>query len=259
MIRVCVVDDDPVSTQCLLRMIERYREESAEGISVTVLTDGAQLIDTYRSDVDILLLDIDMPGLDGFSAARVIRDIDKQVVIVFVTNLLHYAVRGYEVGALSYLVKPLKYFAFAQQLRRSIIEVRRRGVGRVLALPIDTGLVRVPMDEVVFIETGHRRSIVHVMDGRYEVSRTLKQLEEDVAEGPFFRSNNCYVVNLDHVREVQRNLCLMTTGERLAVSRPRKRAFLEALTDHLALAHASAFARGDTRVRPSRPSEPAMP
>lgn len=234
MITIRVVDDDPAAAQHLVGHIRRYEQEHGETFAVDVLVDGAQLVEQYRSDVDILFLDVDMPGLDGFSAAQQVRQLDGDVVIVFVTNLGRYAIRGYEVGALSYLLKPVGYAGFAQQLARSIQEVRRRPVEDFLVLPTRGGLARVPTSDIVYVESAQRHTLVHAVDARYAVPVTLKQLEGDLQGKPFYRSNHCYVVNLRHVVGVEEGDCLMSDGGRLAVSRSRKRGFMTALTDFLA-------------------------
>lgn len=232
MITIRVVDDDTRAAQQLVGHIQRYQAENGETFAVDVLMDGAQLVEQYRPDVDILFLDVDMPGLDGFAAAQQIRQLDSDVVIVFVTALGQYAIRGYEVGALSYLVKPVPYFAFSQQLMRSVAAVRRRPVDDFLVLPTRGGIARVPTSDILYAESSRRHTIVHTADASYQVPITLKQLEDDLAGRPFYRSNNCYVVNLRYVAGVQEADCLLEDGRRLAISRSRRRGFLSALTDY---------------------------
>lgn len=234
MITIRIVDDDPIAAQQLVGHIRRYQAERQETFAVDVLMDGAQLVEQYRSDVDILFLDVDMPGMDGFTAAQQIRQLDSDVVIVFVTALGHYAIRGYEVGALSYLVKPVPYFAFSQQLMRSVATVRRRPVDDFLVLPTRGGIARIPTADIVYAESARRHTVVHTADGAYQAPITLKQLEDDLSGRAFYRSNNCYVVNLRHVTGVQEGDCLLADGSRLAISRSRRRGFMAALTDHFA-------------------------
>lgn len=246
MITIRIVDDDPVAAQQLVAHIQRYQAEHEETFAVDVLRDGAQLVEQYRPDVDILFLDVDMPGMDGFTAAQHIRQLDSDVVIVFVTALGHYAIRGYEVGALSYLVKPVPYFAFSQQLMRSVAAVRRRPVDDFLVLPTRGGIARVPTADIVYAESARRHTTVHTADASYPAPITLKQLEDDLAGRPFYRSNNCYVVNLRHVAGVQEGDCVLGDGRRLAISRSRRRGFMSALTDYFAGAGSHTWPVGET-------------
>ena len=120
MIRIAVVDDDSISCRTMVNYLSRYRKERHEELSVSVFTDGKAFADGYRPVYDILLLDIQMTPIDGIEVARRVRARDESVVIVFITSAPQYAINGYEVGALSYLLKPLPWFAFSQELDRSI-------------------------------------------------------------------------------------------------------------------------------------------
>ena len=126
-IRIGVVEDDPASCQLVLDYLNRYQQENGEQFTVSVFDDGARIVEKYTPVYDILLLDIEMSEMDGMAAARRIRERDDKVVIVFITAAPQYAISGYEVRALSYLLKPLPWFAFSQELKKSIDMVRRNG------------------------------------------------------------------------------------------------------------------------------------
>ena len=124
-IRIGVVEDDPASCQLVLDYLNRYQQENGEQFTVSVFDDGARIVEKYAPVYDILLLDIEMKEMDGMAAARRIRERDDNVVIIFITAAPQYAISGYEVRALSYLLKPLPWFAFSQELKKSIDMVRR--------------------------------------------------------------------------------------------------------------------------------------
>lgn len=237
MIRIGIVEDDPASSALLVGYLHRYEQEHDETFDVTTFADGAEVVAGYRPVYDILLLDVEMPGLDGFSAAERIRQLDRDVVIVFITNMTQYAIKGYEVDALSYVLKPVPYFAFSQEIKRSVARLRRRSADYVL-LAVDGGMVRVATDDIVFLESAKHRTTVHTVDGKYSVVGPLKALEAELEGKSFFRSNSGYLVNLRHVRGVQQNSARMVGGHDLLISRPRRKAFLAALTDYIGARHA---------------------
>lgn len=120
-ISIGIVEDDPASSALLVNYLRQYEHEHEhdEKFAVTQFADGAELVAGYRADMDILLLDVEMPGLDGFSAAQRIRQVDPDVLLIFITNMTQCAIHGYEVDALSYVLKPVLYFAFSQEIKRS--------------------------------------------------------------------------------------------------------------------------------------------
>lgn len=126
-IRIGVVEDDPAACQRVLDYLNQYRSETGTEFTISVFDDGEQIVEKYTPIYDILFLDIEMQHMDGMAAARRIRERDDSVVIVFITAAPQYAINGYEVQALSYLLKPVPYFAFRQELKRSIDMVHRRG------------------------------------------------------------------------------------------------------------------------------------
>lgn len=201
-------------------------------LDIRTFADGHEVVANYRPDFDIIFLDIQMKDLDGLEAAAKIRQVDTEVILLFITNSPHYAIRGYAVDALSYLVKPVPYFAFSQELKRGIERVRRANSDALL-LPSGGAMHRVSIKEIVYIESIRGRIVVHAIDRTHAFVGTLKSFEAKLADKGFFRSNHCYLVNMDHVIGVEQSICVMVGGARLQVSRPRKRAFLEALTDHV--------------------------
>ena len=231
-IRIGVVEDDPAACQIILDYLNRYQREQGEEFVVSAFNDGATLVDHYTPIYDILLLDIEMKQMDGMTAARRIRERDNDVVIVFVTAAPQYAISGYEVQALSYLLKPVPWFAFSQELKRSIDTVHRRSDNSML---VETGSkqIRVNLTDIVYIESIRHTIIIHTMGGKLSITGTLKELESRLADHDFFRSNSCYLVNLRYVAAVEDQDCVMSNGERLRISRPRKKAFLTALADYM--------------------------
>ena len=105
--------------------LHRYEEEHKEAFEITRYADGDEIVHKYKSQYDIILMDVEMKFMDGMSAAEEIRKIDTEVVIIFITNMPQYAIRGYAVDALDYVLKPVEYFAFSQRLSRAIARMKK--------------------------------------------------------------------------------------------------------------------------------------
>lgn len=116
--KIAIAEDDPRFAKQLEAYIEQFATENQFQVEILRFPDGASLVEAYDCTFDLLLLDVDMPGLDGISAARQIRERDTDVLLMFITNLAQYAIKGYEVDALDYVLKPVNYAALSMKLKR---------------------------------------------------------------------------------------------------------------------------------------------
>jgi DNA-binding LytR/AlgR family response regulator len=231
MIHIAIVDDEIQSVSLLTEYVHRYEKEHGESFQIAAFQDGEEIVEGFEPNFDIILLDIQMDHLDGFSTAKRIRKMDGDVILIFITNLSQYAIRGYEVEALSYLLKPVPYFAFSQELKRSLERLRRRKK-QYLTIPGKHGLSRLDVTQIRYIESVKHRVILHAMDADHSIVATMKDMETKLQGQEFFRSNSGYLINLAHVKGID-DIFALVGQDRLQISRPRKKAFLAALTDYL--------------------------
>ena len=221
MIRIAIVEDEESYISVLKEYLERYKEESGEQIEVTVYHDGDEIAAFYRAQFDIILMDIEMKFIDGMTAAEEIRKVDSSVSILFITNAPQYAIRGYEVGALDYILKPVSYFTFSQKLGRAVSKLKKRSR--------KWGVMRMELSDVYYVESEGHNLIYHTKEGSAVSSGTMKSVETAMEGMDFSRINKCYLVNLEHVDGVQDKYAIVH-GDRLLISRPRIKQFMQELT-----------------------------
>ena len=231
MIRIAIVEDEAAVRQQLEGYFERYTRQYGTTFDIKTFTDGIEILDDYRPIYDLILLDVEMKHLDGMETAQRIRTLDKEVGIVFITNMAQYAIKGYAVGALDYVLKPVPYFAFSQQIQKAEEQLRRRE-RHYLAIAVEGGLRRLDTARIYYVESEGHRVHYYTEDGDFTAPGALKALEEKLADRPFARCNSGYLVNLAQVKAVQQNTVEVGPYE-LQVSRPKRKAFLEALTDYI--------------------------
>lgn len=229
MFRVAVVDDRAESRELLLRYLARYQEESSVEFVIEEFADGSELTGTYAPRFDIIFLDVQMTNLDGFATARFIRETDPAVIIIFVTNMAQYAVKGYEVDALSYLLKPVPYFAFSQELKRSLERLGRNREDSIL-LSIGGEMVRLQLPDIIYVESIKHRLVVHTSERALSLVGTLKDMSARLEPLGFFRCNSYLLVNLRHIGGLSGQDATLVSGVKLPVSRSRRKPFLEALS-----------------------------
>ena len=108
MVRVLVIEDTPAEADALVLCLRRYAAERGETLAIEVIGSAFEFLGSHQP-CDLIFMDIDMPGITGMEAAQALRAHDEKTPLVFVTNLSQYAVKGYEVDALGFLVKPVSY------------------------------------------------------------------------------------------------------------------------------------------------------
>lgn len=231
MIRVAIVDDDPQYVSCLKEFLERYQRERGEKLKVTVFTDGDEIAIGYKAEYDIILMDVEMRFMDGMTAAEEIRKVDPQVVIIFITNMAQYAIKGYTVDALDYVLKPVTYFAFTQRIDRALSRMENRA-RKFIVLNLRGGAKKLDVSRLYYVEVRDHVLLYHTADGEFSVTGSMKEVEESLRGSAFFRCNKGYLVNLEHV-EGFRGECAVVGGETVQVSRARKKEFLDALNDYM--------------------------
>ena len=231
MIRIAMVEDEAAVREQLQGYIQRYTRQYGTEFAVTEFSDGVEILDAYRPVYDIVLLDVEMKHLDGMETARRIRELDRDVVLLFITNMAQYAIKGYAVGALDYVLKPVPYFAFSQQLQKAEEKLRRRA-RHYLAVPVEGGLRRLDTAQIYYMESEGHRVHFYTEEGEFSAPGALKTFEEKLADLPFARCNSGYLVNLALVKSVQQGLAQVGPYE-LQVSRPKRKSFLAALADYI--------------------------
>ena len=228
MFRIAIVEDQDETRECLNRFVRQYAEEQGVQVEISLITDGSEIAEHYTPGFDIIFMDVEMPRLDGFGAAEAIRAVDAEVVIIFITNMAQYAIRGYAVDALDYVLKPVSYFAFSQRLNRAISRMKKRET-KIIMVNMKGGMVRINVANIYYIESQGHTLILHTILGNYETTGKMKEMEEKLAEMNFCRGNKGYLINLQHVERIQDG-CALVKGENLTLSRARRKVFMEALT-----------------------------
>ena len=231
MIRIGIVEDDPRYAARLQEFLNTFESENGESFKVGTFEDGLEITENYSAAWDILLMDIEMKHLDGMKAAEKIREKDRNVVILFITNSAQFALAGYRVEALSYLLKPVSYFEFSEELKKAIRRVHDRS-GFYLHIPQKDGIVRLDAARIAYVESVGHNAVYHTDRGEIVNRETIKSVEEKLSGRHFARCNNGCLVNLAQVDRVDRDV-VYVAGEALPVSRPRRKGFLKDLADYI--------------------------
>ena len=231
MIRIAVIDDEAEAREKIVECLSYVSEREETELSVSEFSSGLAFLGNYSPIYDIILMDIEMPGENGLEVARMLRETDKSVLLIFVTNMAQYAVSGYEVDALDFIVKPVNRYTLAMKMKRAIARTAKR-LDDAVQIKSEGELYTIRASSVKYVESDGHYVIYHTAEGNFSEYGTLKIAENKLGKRCFVRCNRCYLVNLRYVDAVKRD-CAVIGGEELLISRPQKKAFLSAFSKFL--------------------------
>lgn len=187
MYQIAIVEDEEIYAKMLEEFIHRYERDSSHQFKIRHYRDGSEIAENYRGGFDIILMDIQMRFMDGMTAAEMIRKRDPEVLIIFITNRSDYAVRGYEVDALDYVVKPVEYFSFSQKLDRA---VARRGRSRDYHIMVhaDGGLYKLSASQILFVESERHNVHFYMTTGKLTSRMNMHEVEDLLRGFGFYRA-----------------------------------------------------------------------
>ncbi|HIW03386.1 MAG TPA: LytTR family DNA-binding domain-containing protein [Firmicutes bacterium] len=228
---IAIVEDDDKEAGLLEEQLRRYEKETGAEYRVVRFSDAIAFLTGYSADYDIVFMDIEMPDLDGMTAAKKLREVDPEVILVFVTNMAQYAVEGYEVSAMDFMVKPVRYDNLKLKLERAEKKLEGKGEDRFLVRG-KNGPVVICVPDIRYVEVTDHMLTFYTNEGAIKVTGSLKEIEKRLEGRDFSRANSCYLVNLKYVTGASDGM-VTVGGDRLSISRARRKSFMSDLADYL--------------------------
>ena len=186
MIRIAVVEDETHYKEQLVEYLRQFEQEKRVNIEIETYSDGDGIVENYEGQFDIILLDVQMKFMDGMSAAEEIRKMDAEVVIIFITNMPQFAIKGYAVDALDYILKPISYFQFSERLKRAIDRMEKRE-SYYITIRVKEGIKRLKVSDIYYVENQGHNLIYSTTDGEVMTTGAMKDLEKELSSFNFFQ------------------------------------------------------------------------
>ena len=230
-IRVTIVEDNDAETALLEGHLERYAKDHGIACEVSRVASALDFGASQRV-ADLIFLDIGLPGMSGMEVARLIRSYDEETPIIFTTSLAQYAVSAWEVDALDFIVKPVRYRDLALRLDRAM-RVLRRTKDRVLYVTAKDAVHVMPVADIVAVEVRNHTLTYH-LEGRdpVEVRGTLAEALDRLSGAAFVRISNSCLVNMDHIRTIRGMKVTTSVGETFFLSHPRRAEAMARVADY---------------------------
>jgi DNA-binding LytR/AlgR family response regulator len=226
---IAIVEDNDNAAKIISDHIEKYMEENQIELNIVRFNNADLFLANYQQIYSVILMDIQMPGTDGMSAAYKLREIDKTVSIIFITTMVQFDQKGYEVNAISFMVKPVNYYDFSLKFKKAL-DISVMNENRNITLNTKNGICRISTDKIIYVEIIKHRLFYHLVDEVIEMTGVLSEVEATLKDFGFLRCNQCYLVNPKFIVSVKgKEIFVANTS--LQISRPRYNQFMKDLTN----------------------------
>ncbi len=227
MVNIAVVEDEDCYAEQLISCLEKYAEERKILIRNRRFYSGLEFIEDFHGEFDLVFMDIVMPHMDGMTAARKLREKSKSVCLIFLTVMAEYAIRGYEVNAFDFILKPISYELFCIKMDRIMEAILKR---ETVSLQIPGGIRKVDLGEIQFVESEKHYLYYHLQGEVVRVRDTMRNAESFLGKNGFAAVNHSVAVNVSHIKSVSGNE--VRVGDQIfTISRRYKESFRKCLTD----------------------------
>lgn len=231
MISIAICDDSISMLTSLEEGIKDYASKNEKEIRTFLYHDGAALLEEYVGKFDLIFLDIKMPKMNGVDVAKKIREKDSDVMIIFLTSLMQYALEGYKVNAVNYILKPISNKRLEIELDRCINVLNQREEPYI-CFHNDAGNYKILLKNISYVETYNRNLLIHTNEQNIVCYWKMRELENKIATYGFSRNHSSYITNLFYVESVEKNEVKLSTGERLPISKTKKKTFMEGIAEY---------------------------
>ena len=199
--KVAIVDDELEMRQIMTDYVKRFGEEAGIDLETVTFESGELFLKDYKMIYDIIIFDIDMPGINGIDTARKLRETDSNVTIIFVTNIAQYAINGYEVDAVDYILKPVSYYDFSMKFHRTVAKAAQKKE-HIIKIETAEGTRKLRLPALVYVEVLSHYLYFHTTKRDYRSRGNISDVEKELEKYNFVRIHRSYIVNLRYVNKV---------------------------------------------------------
>lgn len=236
-----IVDDEPVIRSKIREFFTAYESERGNHIILSEFATGEELLEAYREKehpFQILIVDVELPGISGVEVAMKIRRMDKEVCMFFLTAYEAYALDAFEADAIGYLVKPVSYTRLKGLISKAIIQIDyitelHQAARRYLTVTCKYQQVHIEIAKIVYVEKRHNLCILHCQEAEYACYETLSQLFQTLREHGFCYSHQGYIVNFKRVQSVGKSELFMDSHAQVPLSRRYYKEMYQRMLDRI--------------------------
>ena len=225
--KIAICDDSAADQKYIMKLTEHWAEKMQHTIQTDPFPSAESFLFHYagHKDYDILLLDIEMGGMDGVSLAKKLRQDNEKIQIIFITGFPDFIAEGYEVSALHYLIKPVEEDTLAKTLDRAAANLKK--ADRALVFSANGETFRINVGEILYVEALAHFCRIKMPEEVFEIRQKFSELEKKLGEG-FIRTHRSYLVRISCIKRISKIEIILDSGDRIPLSRSNYQAVNQA-------------------------------
>lgn len=218
-INIAICDDEKLQVDLLEKYVISWASNNNILINIDCFYNAESFEFKWSMDkkYNILLLDIEMPGINGVELAKRIRREDNIIDIIFITAISDYIAEGYDVSALNYLIKPLKEAKLNECLDKAREKIPKEE--KTIIINVDGENHRIIQSDILYIESVGHFLEIHTVDKKYITRRNIGDIEKELDKNILMKCHRSYIVGLNHIRKIGKTDILLDNNQMIPVSR----------------------------------------
>ena len=219
--KIAICDDELVQREYISASVQRYFNEKVIPVCIQEYESAEELWFQFdlNSDIDIVLLDIQMAGMDGVSLAKKLRSKNEALSIIFITAMTDYIFEGFQVNAINYLLKPYEEEKLYDCLNKAMEQCNKQD--SYLLLRVEKEIVKIKKDHIIRVESEGHYLYIFTGEQSYRVKRSMKEMESVLIEDNFFKISRSDILNLYSIARITPKEVALMNGDKIPVPKGR--------------------------------------
>ncbi len=234
--KIAIIEDEIEQQNILINYLQTFIRSKNSTFEYDTYKSGEEFLSHFeKGKYDLLFMDIEFgkDTINGMETSVKLRKLDDDVLLVFVTNMAQFAVDGYSVNAVDFIVKPILYDPFRMKMEKVYKILNSKFHMTNVLISVENASKQILGRDILYVEVNNHDLFYHTKEKEYKVHASLKSAISQLQSLSFCQCNSCYLVNLEYVERIEKDFVVLTNNEKLKMPRTRRKEFLEALGNYL--------------------------